>query len=624
VRSYLPRGNMLDTEAFRQRHLLLSWILGLHVPALFAFGMWQGFGAEHSALEVAIPAACLVLARLARHRRLASFFVTAGLVFCSSVLVHLSGGMIEAHFHFFILVGLIGLYQDWVPFLWNVTFTVLSHGLGSGIAADLMFNHAAGQNQPWTWAVIHGVSVLAACIGVIIFWKNTEIEQQRNVRLAEDLADAELSAAQREAERRRSVSELFVSLARRNQSLLDRQLGLIAELEQREQQPEALAELFHLDHLATRIRRNAESLIVLSGAEPPRRWGNPVPLGEVVRAAAAEVEDYDRVEVLVSDHLEVAGHAVADVAHMLAELIENATVYSPPSSEVRVRSHVAPIEWSAFVLSIEDSGIGMSEDDLARANQLLADPPDVDLTHSTLGHHVVARLARRYRISVRVAGTPGGGVTALVTLPNDLVSERRRVPAGPSASPAGPATSAATSVPQAEVGAVVATMNGPSANGAAGLRIPPPAMRPDPPPLDPRPLDPKPLDPAPVDAPPAEPVGETPARGPVHVTAGRPVKLNGRSVTPRAVPPSGSSSVPPSDLTDDGLVRRVPGAGVASLRGAPAPGGAPNGGPPTQAARRDRDPEKRRSMLSRFQASQRAGRAAAEDHLTPPGPEETS
>ena len=211
-----------------------------------------------------------------------------------------------------------------------------------------------------------------------------------------------------EAEQREAVSELLVNLARRNQSLLNRQLGLISDLEQRERQPDVLDELFQLDHLATRIRRNAESLLVLSGDEPSRLWGQPVPLPEVVRAAAAEVEEYRRVDVQVNDHLEVVGRAVADVAHLLAELIENATTFSPPTRPVLVRSHLAPGEPRGFVVSVEDIGIGMSDDELRRANDLLADAPEVDLRRATmLGFHVVARLAARYGIAVSVAADPG-------------------------------------------------------------------------------------------------------------------------------------------------------------------------------------------------------------------------
>jgi signal transduction histidine kinase len=583
VRDYLPRGNTLDDETFRRRHLLLCWVLGLHVPALFAFGLWQGFGVQHSAIEVAVPLACLAFARLARNRRVAAFFVTAGLVYCSSALVHLSKGTIEAHFHFFILIGLIALYQDWVPFLWNVVFTVMSHGLGSAIASDAMFNHPAAQQRPWTWAVVHGAAVLAACVGVIIFWKNTEREQQRNVALVASMAAAE-------ADQREAVSELLVNLARRNQSLLHRQLGLISDLEQRERQPDVLDDLFQLDHLATRIRRNAESLLVLSGDEPSRRWGQPVPLPEVVRAAAAEVEEYRRVDVQVNDHLEVVGRAVADVAHLMAELIENATAFSPPSRPVLVRSHLAVGEPRGFVVSVEDVGIGMSEDELQRANQVLVDAPEVDLRRSTmLGFHVVARLAARYGITVSVAPTPGGGVTALVRLPGALVGERTATPPVS----AEPATDLSARLPGPGVWRPRVREQ-----AVRGVAEPQPAF-----------ADPQPGRPAGP--------GTIPA-GPQPVPVGPAPVLAGAVVSPPDTPRTGPGG--------PGLVRRVPGASLAPpLRGAmppgPGPAGVPtlpgepgsNGAapPPGLAVAPGRDPERVRSMLSRFQSSQRAGRAVA-------------
>jgi signal transduction histidine kinase len=585
VRDYLPRGNTLDDETFRRRHLLLCWVLGLHVPALFAFGLYQGFGVRHSAIEVAVPLGCLAFARMARNRRVAAFFITAGLVYCSSALVHLSNGTIEAHFHFFILIGLIALYQDWVPFVWNVAFTVLSHGLGSALASAAMFNHPAAQRRPWTWAVLHGVAVLAACIGEIIFWKNTEREQQRNVALVASMASAK-------AEQREAVSELLVNLARRNQSLLNRQLGLISDLEQRERQPDVLDELFQLDHLATRIRRNAESLLVLSGDEPSRLWGRPVPLPEVVRAAAAEVEEYRRVDVQVNDHLEVVGRAVADVAHLLAELIENATTFSPPSRPVLVRSHLAAGEPRGFVVSIEDTGIGMSQDELQRANQVLTDAPDVDLRRSTmLGFHVVARLAARYGITVTAAPTPGGGVTALVRLPAHLVGERTATaPAPASAYPTARTTAArpnggGTGTWRPRLQEPAAGTAGPHAASADAWRD-----RWAAPPASPGP-DPVPAGPAPV--------------------------LSGAVVSPPDAPGAGPGA--------SGLVRRVPGASLAPpLRGAIPPGPGPDGAPappwagppdtglrPELAVAASRDPERIRSMLSRFQSSQRAGRAVA-------------
>ena len=215
--------------------------------------------------------------------------------------------------------------------------------------------------------------------------------------------------------RRAAMSELLVNLARRNQSLLNRQLDLISDLEQRERQPDVLAELFQLDHLATRIRRNAESLLVLSGDEPARRWGRPVPLGEVVRAAAAEVEDYRRVDMLVNDHIEVAGRAVADLAHLLAELIENATSSRRRPAACWVRSHLAPRGRRAFVLTHRGPrhrhvrrrpGGGQR----AAGPRARGRPAALD----ELGFHVVARLASRYGMPVNLASTPGGGLTALV------------------------------------------------------------------------------------------------------------------------------------------------------------------------------------------------------------------
>ncbi len=667
VRAYLPRGNTLDKATFERRHLFLSWVLALHVPGLFALGAWQGYDLWHVALELTVPVACVAFGRLAINPRLASFFVTAGLVYCSVVLVHLSGGMIEAHFHFFILIGLIALYQDWVPFLWNVVFTVLSHGLGSAIGSDLMFQHAAGQARPWTWAALHGVAVLAACVGEIIFWKHTEQEQVRNVELVADLAAADVA-------RREAMSELLVNLARRNQSLLNRQLEVITDLELRERQPDVLEELFRLDHLATRIRRNAESLLVLSGDDPARRWGNPVPLGDVVRAAAAEVEDYRRVEVLVNDHIEVEGRAVADLAHLLAELIENATTFSPPSSDVRVRSHLSAGESITSVISIEDSGIGMSEDDLRAANALLAEAPEVDLGRSTmLGFHVVARLSQRYGLAVRLAPTPGGGVTAMVTLPADLISER----------PAGEPTAAGMAgADRYHRAAAARSINGRMSRRIVPVRtdertpphlpavepavpaepvppwrelpavssVPPPLAPALPDPVFPEPVLPDPHLPEPVvggvasfeatapwsaESVPAPPVpappdwwweseallrraeqapdlpGAAPGDGlPASPIPGAPAPPagNGNGIGPD--PGSQEAPGPAVPGLSDGLVRRVPGAHLAPALRRDGEPDVPAAAPPPPAARPDR--EQVRAMLSRFQDSQRAGRAAAD------------
>jgi hypothetical protein len=218
---------------------------------------------------------------------------------------------------------------------------------------------------------------------------------------------------------RRSIGDMFLNLARRSQTLIDRQLELIDDLERTEADPDALANLFKLDHLATRMRRNAEDLIVLSGAEPARRWSQPIPLVEVVRGALGEVEDYNRVELLPIDDVGVAGQAVSDVVHLLAELLENATTFSPPGTKVQVAGQ--PIS-NGYVLEIEDRGLGMSDEELIEANERLANPPMVDFALSRmLGLYVVARLAQRYGIKVQLRHSWYGGITALVLLPPNLI-----------------------------------------------------------------------------------------------------------------------------------------------------------------------------------------------------------
>ena len=148
VLEYLPRGNTLSDEAFARRHRLLQVLLLLHLPGLFLFGVWRGYSVQDTAESLAAPLACLILGSVLRTRRPASLFVTLGLVYCSAALVGFSGGAIEAHFHFFITIGFIALYQDWVPFLVNVLFTVLSHGIGSSFVPDLIFTTRRRSSTP--------------------------------------------------------------------------------------------------------------------------------------------------------------------------------------------------------------------------------------------------------------------------------------------------------------------------------------------------------------------------------------------------------------------------------------------------------------------------------------------
>ncbi|MGP4022309.1 sensor histidine kinase [Actinomadura sp. 3N407] len=229
-----------------------------------------------------------------------------------------------------------------------------------------------------------------------------------------------IQGAVEEAVLRRNVSDVFVNLARRSQTLLHRQLKLLDSMERRIETPDDLEDLFRVDHLATRMRRHAEGLIILSGQAPGRGWRSPVAIVDIARAAASEVEDYTRVNVTPMARAAIVGPAVADVIHLLAELIENATAFSPPHTTVQVHGQSVS---HGFTLEIEDRGLSMDELNLAAANERLATAAEFDLSDSTqLGLFVVARLARRHGIKVTLRTSPYGGMTAIVLLPEDLVA----------------------------------------------------------------------------------------------------------------------------------------------------------------------------------------------------------
>jgi PAS domain S-box-containing protein len=234
---------------------------------------------------------------------------------------------------------------------------------------------------------------------------------------------------------RKSIGDLLHNLARRSQGLVDRQLELIDELERNEVDPDRLQELFRMDHLATRMRRNVENLIVLSGVDQRRRWSESVPLRDVVEAAVAEVEDYSRVQIAGIHDLTLAGQAASDVAHLLAELVENATSFSSPTTMVEVSGSPTG---NGYVLEIEDHGIGMSDAELAEANRRLAEPLAADVAVSRMmGFHVVGRLAARHGIRVQLRHCWFGGVTALVLLPAALLGSAGEHPAMAPPVPAG-------------------------------------------------------------------------------------------------------------------------------------------------------------------------------------------
>ncbi|MFF1836391.1 nitrate- and nitrite sensing domain-containing protein [Streptomyces sp. NPDC058231] len=237
---------------------------------------------------------------------------------------------------------------------------------------------------------------------------------------------AALSAAVERAELADGISGVFVNLARRSQVLVHRQLNLLDSMERRADDPDELSDLFRLDHLTTRMRRHAESLIILSGAAPGRAWRMPVPLTNVVRAAVSEIEDYARVEVRQLPDAAVKGTAVADLTHLLAELVENAAQFSPPHTKVRITGE--PVG-NGYALEIEDRGLGMGSELLGEANRRIEQAEALDLFDSDrLGLFVVSRLSVRHHIKVKLRTSPYGGTTAVVLLPTALL--QGALPAG--------------------------------------------------------------------------------------------------------------------------------------------------------------------------------------------------
>ncbi|GLW62420.1 histidine kinase [Actinomadura rubrobrunea] len=454
--------------------------------------------------------------------------------------------------------------------------------------------------------------------------------------------DAVLQAAAAEVNARRGINEVFVNLARRNQALLHRQLSLLDEMEHRTEDPAELADLFRLDHLATRMRRHAEGLVILAGRPSGRGWRKPVPLVDVVRGAVAEVEDYPRVRVQPLPRLAVAGAAVADVVHLLAEIVENATAFSPPQSPVQVSGH--PVA-SGFAIEVEDRGLGMSLEAVQLANERLADPPEFDPADSArLGLFVVARLARRHGIQVTLRPSPYGGTTAVVLLPSSLIVEPE-----PEEPPRPVAEGQERQVILQPV-AASAPASETAANGHTGV------MR----------LVAEPVEPSA----PTEPASEEPG------TPGRPAPLPPGDAAPEALPqrrrvegpPAGGDAGGPSAgaarpqapapqplMTKDGLPRRrrqthlapqlrervdaelaaagrrppvdrAPSAGdTGPLPAPPAPPqhGAPPADPAAArpaAADPPRSPESLRSMMSAMQRGWERGRTEAERDGAPPQP----
>ncbi|MEU5864074.1 nitrate- and nitrite sensing domain-containing protein [Nonomuraea sp. NPDC047529] len=372
-----------------------------------------------------------------------------------------------------------------------------------------------------------------------------------------------ITVAAEQAELRRSIRDILLSLARRTQGLVHRQLTVLDVMERRETDPEELKELFRLDHLAIRMRRNAENLIVLSGSSPARTWRRSVPMVDVVRGALAEVEDYTRVTLMPMGEVVLVGRAVGDVIHLLAELIENAVSFSPPYTNVQVSGQLVA---NGYVIEIEDRGLGMKPEDLDAANERIADPPEFRISGTArLGLYVVSQLARRHDIQVVLKSSPYGGTTVVVLLPQELVEL--------DPAPRHPEGDDRPSLPRrTSTGTTLATVARPAENVRT---LTPPR-------------------PAPMSAP-----------APLHAVA-NPFPAPAPSPSPEPEPPAEPEQQPVAEFTPSGLPFRVPQANLAPALRDDTPTQ-----PDFEEDDDERSPEEIRAMMGSLQSGTRLGRTEA-------------
>ncbi|TDD22787.1 HAMP domain-containing protein [Actinomadura sp. KC06] len=421
------------------------------------------------------------------------------------------------------------------------------------------------------------------------------IDEIRQIAESFDRArEAVVLATEGEVAARRGISEVFVNLARRNQALLHRQLGLLDTMERRTEDPSELSDLFRLDHLATRMRRHAEGLVILAGKTAGRGWRRPVPLVDVVRGAVAEVEDYPRVRVQPLPRIALRGSAVSDVIHLLAEVVENATTFSPPQSPVRVSGQAVA---NGFAIEVEDRGLGMTEEAMRAANERLASPPEFDPSDSAqLGLFVVARLAERHEITVTLRPSPYGGTTAVALIPGTLIVEDAEQEPAPRR-----LTGPMPELPNREAdlsstGGAVRLAAGPEAETEAetGAR---PQDEPEPE-----------ADPA---APPKK--GELPKRRRQQHLAPQLKRRVDEHLAAKGQAPPAAPPVPPKPEPAAPAEPAMPLSAPVPMDAAPAPGKAkaPDGSDGSRDDPAERSPEAMRSMMSAMQRGWQRGRQEA-------------
>jgi signal transduction histidine kinase len=418
----LPVGGLLDDATWRRRHRLLLLVLAAHLPALLVVALATGHALRNVVGELAVLAALAAAGAVARGRLVRAVAVTLGLVASSAVLVHLSGGLIEAHFHYFIALGLIALYQDWRPYVLAVVFVVVGHGYLGATEPASMFNHPAALARPWLWAGVHGAAVLAACAAHVGFWRLHEREQRQSRAYYRELYEGECALARELRQAERVRSELIAVVSHEFRTPLTSILGFAQTLTARYDaldRETALACTDAIARQAQRLDRIVRNLLAGSGDVPVEATAAAdlaAAAGSAVDAVAAVEPDLAadiRVDVPTGLGVGMSADAAVEVC---TNLLDNAVKFAEAGTPVTLR---AARREEDVVFDVVNVGPPIRPADRDRIFEAFVQVDSSDTRRYGgvgLGLHVVRRLVEAHHGSVQVASAPPL-VVFTVTLP---------------------------------------------------------------------------------------------------------------------------------------------------------------------------------------------------------------
>ena len=414
----LPHGNTLPREAWLRRHRFLLALLSIQSAALVVVGLAHGFSLAHSLIEGGIPASMAAAAvAVESRRRLASALVAIGLISTSGVLVHITGGLIEAHFHFFVMVLLLGLYEDWIPFGIAIAWVLLHHGALGQVAPGSVYNHPDAAADPWKWAAIHAAFILAAAAAAIASWRLNE-----NHRAETNKAVKEREAA--EAEVRRQKDEFMGLISHELRTPLTSIIGyteLIQECGEKELADNGRQFATVIERNARRELRLVEDLLDITRLEAgkfsiePTRADLPTLVREAVESARLRAHDKDIELIFETDEVPVTAGDAVRLAQVCDNLISNAIKFTPEKGRVEVGLH---LEDETAVIAVEDSGIGIPADELETVfERMFRTKLAAHIPGTGLGLTITKAIVDAHEGAIEVESEEGAGTTFRVRLP---------------------------------------------------------------------------------------------------------------------------------------------------------------------------------------------------------------